>query len=48
MAHDTTRGLRIQRLTKGEAANIITRIKHGAMVLIQFDESYGVELTYMS
>ena len=31
-AQETTRSLRIQRLTKGEAANIITRIKHGAMV----------------
>jgi ATP-dependent helicase IRC3 len=31
--NDAGRSLRIQRLTKGEAANIITRIKHGAMVL---------------
>lgn len=34
MTNDTPRGLRIQRLTKGEAANIIARIKHGAMVPI--------------
>ena len=40
-AHDAVRSLRIQRLTKGEAANIITRIKHGAMVSILFDESSG-------
>jgi len=31
LAHDGAHNLRIQRLTKGEAANIITRIKHGAM-----------------
>jgi ATP-dependent helicase IRC3 len=46
MAHDAARSLRIQRLTKGEAANIITRIKHGAMVSVQFGESCVVELTY--
>ena len=46
VAHDAERSLRIQRLTKGEAANIITRIKHGAMVLIPSDEScLVVELT---
>ena len=32
--NDAARSLRIQRLTKGEAANIITRIKHGAMVSV--------------
>ena len=45
-AHDAARGLRIQRLTKGEAANIITRIKHGAMVSVPHYQSYGIELTY--
>jgi hypothetical protein len=44
-AHDAVRSLRIQRLTKGEAANIITRIKHGAMVSIPFDGSCVAELT---
>ncbi|KAF9650534.1 P-loop containing nucleoside triphosphate hydrolase protein [Thelephora ganbajun] len=29
--HDAAHSLRIQKLTKGEAANVITRIKHGAM-----------------
>lgn len=42
--NDAARGLRIQRLTKGEAANIITRIKHGAMVSVLFDDSYAMEL----
>ena len=46
MARDAIHDLRIQRLTKGEAANIITRIKHGAMVSISFDESRVVGLTY--
>jgi len=46
VAHDAARSLRIQRLTKGEAANIITRIKHGAMVSISFDKSCVVTLTY--
>ena len=44
--HDTARSLRIQRLTKGEAANIIARIKHGAMVCIPFDEYRAAVLTY--
>ena len=44
--HDTARSLRIQRLTKGEAANIIARIKHGAMVSIPFDESRVAVPTY--
>jgi len=38
MRDDAARTLRIERLTKGEAANIIARIKHGAMVPIPFDE----------
>lgn len=42
----TSRSLRIQRLTKGEAANIITRIKHGAMVSMQFYYSCFVKLTH--
>ena len=46
MKHDAARTLRIKRLTKGEAANIITRIKHGAMVSIPFDEYCAVKLTY--
>ena len=45
--HDGARSLRIRRLTKGEAANIIARIKHGAMVFIPFDESRVVVLTYI-
>lgn len=42
---DPARTLRVQRLTKGEAANIITRIKHGAMVFVLSDDSSMVELT---
>ena len=38
MRNDAARTLRIERMTKGEAANIIARIKHGAMVSILFDE----------
>jgi len=34
MAHDTAGGHRIQDLTKGKAANIITHIKRGDMVFI--------------
>ena len=37
--HDAAHNIRIQRMTKGQAANIITRIKHGAMVFISPDES---------
>ena len=46
MVQDASRNLRIQRLTKGEAANIITRIKHGAMVSIPFNESCVMGLIY--
>jgi len=46
MPDDAARSLRIQRMTKGEAAHIITRIKHGAMVSIPFDGSCVVVLTY--
>jgi len=45
MADDAARSLRIQSMTKGDAAHIITRIKHGAMVSILFDESCAVVLT---
>ena len=38
------RSLRIQRLTKGEAANIITRLKHGAMVSITSSECFTMVL----
>lgn len=43
---DTARSLRIEKLTKGEAANIITRIKHGALVSVLIDASYVSELTW--
>ena len=43
---DAARSLRIQRLTRGDAANIITRIKHGAMVSVLFDDSHVAELTW--
>ena len=46
MAHDAKRRRQVQRLTKGEAANIIMRIEHGAMVFIPSDGSWTVELTY--
>lgn len=43
---NAARRLHVERLTKGEAANIITRIKHGAMVFILFDEYCAVVLTH--
>ena len=43
--HDAAHNIRIQRMTKGQAANIITRIKHGAMVFTSPDGSQGGGLT---
>ena len=48
MMNDPARTRRIERLTKGEAANIIARIKHGAMVCILFDEYRVGKLTWAS
>ena len=46
--HDAECSLRIQRSTKGEAANMTTCIKHGAMVSIPSEEFWVAELTYGS
>jgi len=48
MRNDAARAHRIERMTRGEAANIISRIKHGAMVYILFGGSQVVKLTYAS
>ena len=46
--HDAECSLRIQRSTKGEAANMTTYIKHSAMVFIPSGEFWVAELTYGS
>ena len=46
--HDAEGSLRIQRSTKGEAANMTTYIKHSAMVFIPSEEFWVAELTYGS
>ena len=48
MANDGSRDLHIQSLTKGEAANIITRIKHGAMVPSDLCDLSAAELTLLA